>query len=157
MERLGSGLPAARDDDRLPLLPSGSDGVRGPELHRTRSSTPRHARCDRDAGPREGIQSRWSGLRVQGTASSPPSTARRWYENSRSAERAGFEPASLSATRFPSGRTRPLCDLSELVFARSSRVDVDRGEGGIRTREAFAYRFSRAAPSTTRTPLREEV
>src|SRR6185295_7509955 len=28
------------------------------------------------------------------------------------------------------------------------------GEGGIRTREAFAYRFSRAAPSTTRTPLR---
>src|SRR5207249_1116722 len=28
------------------------------------------------------------------------------------------------------------------------------GEGGIRTHEAFAYRFSRAAPSTTRTPLR---
>jgi hypothetical protein len=31
------------------------------------------------------------------------------------------------------------------------------GEGGIRTREAFAYRFSRAAPSTTRTPLRLKV
>ena len=29
----------------------------------------------RDAGPREGIQPRWSGLRVQGTAGSPPSTA----------------------------------------------------------------------------------
>jgi hypothetical protein len=28
------------------------------------------------------------------------------------------------------------------------------GEGGIRTRGAFAHRFSRAAPSTTRTPLR---
>src|SRR5439155_632177 len=76
VEQLGSGLPAARDDARLPLLPSGSDGVRGPAVHRTRSSTPRHARCDRDAGPREGIQPRWSGLRVQGTAGSPPSTAR---------------------------------------------------------------------------------
>src|SRR3954452_10341542 len=29
------------------------------------------------------------------------------------------------------------------------------GEGGIRTHGAFAHRFSRAAPSTTRTPLRE--
>src|SRR5262245_634541 len=28
------------------------------------------------------------------------------------------------------------------------------GEGGIRTHGAFAHRFSRAAPSTTRTPLR---
>src|SRR6478609_8207374 len=31
---------------------------------------------------------------------------------------------------------------------------VGGGEGGIRTRGAFAHRFSRAAPSTTRTPLR---
>ena len=29
-----------------------------------------------------------------------------------SAERAGFEPARLSPTRFPGERTRPLCDLS---------------------------------------------
>ena len=55
---LGSGLPAARSDDRLPLLPSGSDGVHGPFLHRTRSSTPPRARRIRDAGPREGIQPR---------------------------------------------------------------------------------------------------
>ena len=132
------------------------------------------------------------------------------------AERAGFEPASLSATRFPSGRTRPLCDLSLRRFAsrgplsissplalRATRVRAalmdsfgakplvvhlfqsarrsaefhdlvvhlfqcrprlldlilgwTGGEGGIRTREAFAYRFSRAAPSTTRTPLRSQV
>src|SRR5712692_8621767 len=73
--RLRSGLPAARDGDRLPLLPSGPDGVHGPTLHRTRPSTPRDAHRIRDAGPREGIQPRWSGLRVQGTASSPPSTA----------------------------------------------------------------------------------
>src|SRR5690349_67110 len=71
---LGSGLPAARSDDRLPLLPAGSDGVHGPFLHRTRSSTPPRAHRIRDAGPREGIQPRWSGLRVQGTAGSPPST-----------------------------------------------------------------------------------
>src|ERR1043165_8694888 len=31
---------------------------------------------------------------------------------------------------------------------------VRGGEGGIRTHAAFADRFSRAAPSTTRTPLR---
>ena len=30
------------------------------------------------------------------------------------------------------------------------------GEGGIRTHGAFAHRFSRAAPSTTRTPLRRQ-
>src|SRR5712692_11530993 len=72
--RLRPGFTAARDGDRLPLLPSGPDGVHGPRLHRTRSSTPRDARRTRDAGPREGIQPRWSGLRVQGTASSPPST-----------------------------------------------------------------------------------
>ncbi len=71
---LGSGLPAARSDDRLPLLPSGSDGVHGPFLHRTRSSTPPRVNRIRDVGPREGIQPRWSGLRVQGTASSPLST-----------------------------------------------------------------------------------
>src|SRR5256712_13442576 len=35
-----------------------------------------------------------------------------------------------------------------------SRHITHGGEGGIRTHEAFAYRFSRAAPSTTRTPLR---
>ena len=55
---LGPGLPAALSDDRLPLLPSGPDGVRGPLLHRTRSSTPRRASRSRDDGPREGIQSR---------------------------------------------------------------------------------------------------
>ena len=55
---LGSGLPAARSDYRLPLLPSGPDGVRWPFLHRTRSSTPQRACRIRDTGPREGIQPR---------------------------------------------------------------------------------------------------
>src|SRR5436190_326914 len=37
---------------------------------------------------------------------------------------------------------------------RRPDLDDSGGEGGIRTRGAFAHRFSRAAPSTTRTPLR---
>src|SRR6185503_9921058 len=36
----------------------------------------------------------------------------------------------------------------------STRQVCAGGEGGIRTHGAFAHRFSRAAPSTTRTPLR---
>jgi hypothetical protein len=40
---------------------------------------------------------------------------------------------------------------------RMPRLAHGCGEGGIRTLEAFAYRFSRAAPSTTRTPLHIEV
>src|SRR3989442_1395068 len=35
------------------------------------------------------------------------------YRDTTTAERVGFEPTSLSATRFPDGGTRPLCDLSE--------------------------------------------
>ena len=52
--RLGPGLPAARSDDRLALLPSGPDAVHGPMLHRTRSSTPRRADRTRDPGPQGG-------------------------------------------------------------------------------------------------------
>src|SRR5205807_4501293 len=40
--------------------------------------------------------------------------------------------------------------------ASPSSLILSSGEGGIRTHEAFAYRFSRAAPSTTRTPLRTQ-
>ncbi len=150
VERLGPGAPAAHDNDRLPLLPSGSDGVRGPPLHRTRSSTPRHARCDRDAGPREGIQPRWSGLRVQGTASSPPSTALRWYEKVRAAERAGFEPASLSATRFPSGRTRPLCDLSPLRGDFLAVRPYSLNSPGPRVAERAGFEPARLSPTAFR-------
>src|SRR5215213_7945656 len=43
-----------------------------------------------------------------------------------------------------------MCE-AELREANAPRIG---GEGGIRTHGAFAHRFSRAAPSTTRTPLR---
>src|SRR5918999_990654 len=37
--RLQPGCPAAPEDGRLPLLPSGPDGVHGPSLRETRLST----------------------------------------------------------------------------------------------------------------------
>src|SRR5260370_16190927 len=39
------------------------------------------------------------------------------------------------------------------LLQQAAQMCCRSGEGGIRTHEAFAYRFSRAAPSTTRTPL----
>ncbi len=68
--------PEAHRGHCLPLLPSGPDGVCKPLLHRLRSSTPPQrvslvARRDLLLG----VQPRYSGLRVQGTASSPLSTA----------------------------------------------------------------------------------
>src|SRR5213076_2048636 len=73
--QLRSGNPAAPAIARLPLLPSGSDGVRELASRGTRPSTLRARGVPGPHGPRAGIQPRLSGLRVQGTASSPPSTA----------------------------------------------------------------------------------
>jgi hypothetical protein len=73
--RLQPGRPTAPEGGRLPLLPSGPDGVHGPSLRGTRPSTSSDGVGCEDRRPRPGIQPRCSGLRVQGTASSPPSTA----------------------------------------------------------------------------------
>src|SRR5258707_545720 len=129
----------------------------------------------RERRPREGIQPCWSGLQVQGTASSPPSTARVSLRGPTSAGRGrgrdgGGEGGirtldGLPRTAFPVRRHSPLGDLSaELRAARAGAEPRTQGwaarrvraggEGGIRTHAAFADRFSRAAPSTTRTPLR---
>ena len=74
---LRPGTPAAHARARLPLLPSGPDGVHRLPPRRTWPSTPLATRHSHDRGPRAGIQPRYSGLRVQGTAGSPPSTATR--------------------------------------------------------------------------------
>src|SRR6266513_5921878 len=71
---LRPGTPAAPASACLPLLPSGPDGVHKLASRGTRPSTPRAEGCSGPSGPRAGIRPRWSGLRVQGTASSPPST-----------------------------------------------------------------------------------
>ncbi len=72
--RLQSGNPAAPKSDCLPLLPSGPGGVRRLLLRRTQLSMPLDVRRCAASAPRRGIQPRCSGLRVQGTASSPSST-----------------------------------------------------------------------------------
>src|SRR5262245_51904112 len=76
-DQLGPGRSAAPGEQRLTLLPSGPDVVHASPLRGTRSSTPIAPLASAGGGPREGIQACWSGLQVQGTASSPPSTGRR--------------------------------------------------------------------------------
>jgi len=69
---LRPGTPATPASDRLRLLPSGPDRVHELTSRRTWPSTPSLRRLPYDRSPRAGIQPRWSGLRVQGTAGSPP-------------------------------------------------------------------------------------
>ncbi len=120
-DRLQPGRPTAPEGDRLPLLPSGPDGVHGPSLRGTRLSTSVDVIRRRGRRPRPGVQSRCSGLRVQGTASSPPSTALAMVVERPTSvnweERDGGEggirtPDGLPRTAFPMRRHRPLGDLS---------------------------------------------
>ena len=73
------------------------------------------------------------------------------------AERVGFEPTvGKSDTRSPGAPDRPLQHLSTICVGQviKSMVFSFGGEGGIRTHARQRRdRFSRAAPSTTRTPL----
>ncbi len=73
---LQSGTPTAPGSVALPLLPSGPGGVRRFPLRGAQPSTPPRAAQFNARGPREGVQPRCSGLRVQGTATSPSSTAK---------------------------------------------------------------------------------
>src|SRR4030065_604836 len=72
--QLQLGLPAAPEAYYLPLLPSGPDGVRSASPRRAGSSTPLSRAVPTAPAPRAGVQPRYSGLRVQGTASAPSST-----------------------------------------------------------------------------------
>lgn len=70
-----AGLPTAPEESSLPLLPLGPDGVHSALPRRTQPSTPLSQSSSTRPRPQAGIQPRYSGFRVQGTASSPPSTA----------------------------------------------------------------------------------
>jgi hypothetical protein len=99
--KLRSGDPAAHEMACLPLLPSGPDGVRRVPLRRTRPSTPRHDRPPRGTAPRAGIQPRCSGLRVQGTAGSPPSaTGSGWYAAGRGEANSRATAAASACARW---------------------------------------------------------
>ena len=193
-ERLGPGRSAAPDDDRLVLLPSGPDTVRGSPLRGTRSSTSHRRAAFENGDLGRGFSPAIADCRYR--APLVPRLARpRKFTSARLASTgSGGEGGirtrdGLPRTAFPVRRHSPLGDLSGsrtrrltfvdmAVLARRSaehrsertrrcvseerrrqrgqgrQIDERGGEGGIRTRGAFAHRFSRAAPSTTRTPLR---
>ena len=75
--RLRSGETAAPERESLALLPSGPDAVRMLPVRGTRPSTPRARNLIPLKPPSDGVRSRWSGCRVQGTANSPPSATGR--------------------------------------------------------------------------------
>ena len=75
--RLRSGETAAPERESLALLPSGPDAVRMLPVRGTRPSTPRARDLIPLKPPSDGVRSRWSGCRVQGTANSPPSATGR--------------------------------------------------------------------------------
>ena len=131
--RLQPSCPSAPEGDRLPLLPSGPDGVHEPSLRGTRLSTSDDGAVGERRRPRPGIQLRYSGLRIQGTASSPPSTTGGdgrpgpvVGQRGGGGEGGIRTHVGLPRTAFPVPRPRPLGDLSRGRIA-------DGGEGGIRT------------------------
>ena len=79
VSQLRPGNPAAPRTLYLPLHPSGPDGIHSFLPRRTRSSILLSVGSPTRNKPRTGIQPRYSGLRVQGTASSPPSTTKENY------------------------------------------------------------------------------
>ena len=106
------------------MLPSGPGGVGRFSSRGAQPSSPRPGAQFNTPAPRAGIQPRWSGLRVQGTATSPPSTA------------------TLDHLRFTFGQLRlPAQDMAEREgFEPSIRLlDV--------------YTISSRAPSAARAPL----
>ncbi len=156
--RLGPGRSAAPGKVRLVLLPSGPDTVRELPLRGTRPSTSLEVAAFESGDL--GREFSPAGADCRFRAPLVPRLARR-----RKSIRGGGEGGirtrdGLPRTAFPVRRHSPLGDLSPArrnpvgAFPTGCRIRAG-GEGGIRTRGAFAHRFSRAAPSTTRTPLRD--
>ncbi len=71
--RLGPGGTAAPERESLALLPSGPDAVRTLPVRGTRPVNTTCLDPCPTKPPSDGVRSRWSGFRVQGTADSPPS------------------------------------------------------------------------------------
>ena len=72
---LKPGTPAAHENYRLPLLPSGSDGVHRFPLRRTRLSTPLMTGRLHNLDPQTSFNPARADCRLQGSAKSPFSTA----------------------------------------------------------------------------------
>ena len=152
--RLGPGRSAAPDDDRLVLLPSGPDTVRGSSLRGTRSSTS-HRRAATENGDLErGFSPAGADCRLQGTASSPPSTAPR-----RIAGPVG-SPVGSDPGRRGRGRTAPRPDRGRAGARSSGRRRPGPGRATRPSRASgIARPFARrvAPPGRRGRPCRSAV
>lgn len=141
ISKLNSGNLTAHKTISLVLLPSRSDTVRSVLLRETKISSLPPKDCFTGVDLSQEFHLARAGCKLQGTATSPSSTAKtiiakyrklgqrqafRYRGNKKAevitlarnrkmAEREGFEPSTpvTQCTRFPGGRLRPLSHLSE--------------------------------------------
>ena len=99
------------------LLPSGSDTVQKTPSRETRPSTPLTGAGPHKPNPPAGIRPCYSGLQVQGTATSPPSTAN---IKIKMAEREGFEPSRRFQYRLLAFQASAFSQLGHLSAVHSS-------------------------------------
>src|SRR6266849_8895470 len=161
--QLRSGTPTAHERNALPLLPSGPGGIRRDSLRGAQPSTPSHeAHSTRTALERE-FNPAVADCGLQGTATSPSSTANRC----RLAIRVHLLRwrARLHAQRTESTpRVQPSRAASQLGPSRQSACSavshelhatklLAEGVGFEPTVELPLHGISSAAPSATRPPL----
>jgi len=91
--QLRPGAPTSPGRHHLGLLPPGPDPVRGCPPRGTQPSTLPDRADTPGMTPQGGVRPRYGGLRVQGTASSPPSTTRR-YVNRRTSPLSKYRRSS---------------------------------------------------------------
>src|SRR5687767_3419043 len=134
---LQSGTPTAHERGAIPLLPSGPGGVRRFSLRGAQPSTPPHeAHSTRNALGR-GFNPARADCGLQGTATSPSSTATLLSGGAATAppdppkklaERAGFEPAARLPVHGISSAA-PSAARSPLRVRRSLRTFLAEGRG----------------------------
>ena len=130
------------------MLPSGPGGVGRFSSRGAQPSSPLLGAQSNTPAPRAGIPPRWSGLRVQGTATSPPSTATLDHATTPRhgppvregmAEREGFEPSIrlldvyTISSRAPSAARAPLPGPAGAPHRVTAPRRKNGGGGGIRT------------------------
>ena len=135
--QLRSGTPTAHERNVLPLLPSGPGGIRRDSLRGAQPSTPsRAAHSTRTALERE-FNPAIAGCGLQGTATSPSSTAKSYAKSH-----------GLTARPWSAGALRRRRQVQNLMA---------EGVGFEPTVQLPVHGISSAAPSATRPPLRSHI
>ena len=120
--RLRSGETAAPERESLALLPSGPDAVRMLPVRGTRPSTPRARSLIPLKPPSDGVRSRWSGCRVQGTANSPPSATGQKEPSSAAILSSPGRIAQRESARFTRERSLVQSQVRPLTHSTTSRL-----------------------------------